>query len=277
MLYLGTIPLAGMLKTKLFTSSGTFVVPSDVYTVWIDGCGGGGGGGGGDPTPGGGGGGGSPAYALRKLLFPVTPAETLVVTVGAGGSGGVAGASGTAGGVTSVTGAVYAMTCFYGAPGSAGGNPNGGSSGGFGVTGGATGGAGTGGVGVELGFGVTVQGGMAAHHVMLRYVTGGAGGALTYNGGYARFANGYHTSYTVSSGTGGALGGGGGAGGSGEFGDGGAGGSNGGAGVSASTFMRGTTTPGYGAGGGGGSGNAAGGNGSPGFVRIYYISKYTVA
>ena len=53
MLYLGSTPLTGKIKTKLFTTSGTFVVPADVGCIWIDGSGGGGGGGGGNSTPGG--------------------------------------------------------------------------------------------------------------------------------------------------------------------------------------------------------------------------------
>jgi len=61
--------------------------------------------------------------------------------------------------------------------------------------------------------------------------------------------------------------GGGGSGGNSLYGTGGAGGNGGVAGADAT---------GYGAGGGGGGGNAPGGNGAPGFIRIYCFSATTI-
>jgi hypothetical protein len=82
-----------------FTANGTFVVPSGVTTIYIDGVGGagGGGGGGGDNLAGnnsgaGGGGGGAGEY-IPSSGFTVVPGETLTITVGTGGAGGAFGTS----------------------------------------------------------------------------------------------------------------------------------------------------------------------------------------
>jgi hypothetical protein len=70
MIYLGTTPLGGQLKNKLFTSSGSFVVPADVYLIWIDASAGGCGGGGGDPIFGGG---------VRRLVKKAGEKDTVEV------------------------------------------------------------------------------------------------------------------------------------------------------------------------------------------------------
>lgn len=82
-------------KVQEFTSTNTFVTPSNVSSIEVFLVAGGGGGGGvsGNATLGGGGGGGS---VMRKFIS-VTPGTTYTVTIGAGGSGGSAGASGSNG------------------------------------------------------------------------------------------------------------------------------------------------------------------------------------
>lgn len=274
MLYLGTTPLAGNIKTKLFTSSGTFVVPADVYCIWIDGCGAGGGGGGGNATPGGGGGGGGPGMAIRQFLLMATPGETITVTIPSGGNGGAAGANGSSGGALVIAASAQTVRCSGGGAGMAGANPNGGAGGTIhaAAAGGPAGGGGAGGNPVQYGFGVNSPGFGYYGYVeqaMCRYSSGGPGGALTYAGGisYRQDPDIVTGAANVGASTGNASGGGGGAGGCGRYGIGGVGGSNGAAGSDADD---------YGAGGGGGSGNAAGGGGSPGFATIYYISKYTI-
>lgn len=272
MLYLGTTPLAGNIKTKLFTSSGTFVIPSDVSVVWLDCCSGGAGGGGGDPTPGGGGGGGSASLTVFQVPVAVTPGETLTITIGAAGTGGAVGANGGLGGLTTVAGGfgVFRVSLSQHTGGRKGENPNGGDSGSLGFNmSSATGGAGGGGASIISGLGGAS---LAAHmisadNIRERSSCGSAGGALNFNSGFSvGFAN-IGDNYPYSVGTGNSSGGGGGIGGSCRYGRGGAGGSNGAAGSNAT---------GYGAGGGGGSGNSAGGNGSPGFLRFYMITGYTI-
>lgn len=268
MLYLGTTPLAGNIKTKLFTSSGTFVVPADVYCIWIDGCGGGGGGGGGDPTPGGGGGGGGAATGVAFAALAVTPGETLTLVIGSAGNGGASGSGGTDGGDTIISrGATAALKLVRGNGGRKGANPNGGDGGQSNFTGGPAGGSGAGlaVIGNSVMNAVTASGVPAG--LYYRAQTGAAGGALGYDGG-SSFGGSMADPYGAARSAGGVNGGGGGNGGHCTFGQGGVGGANGEAGAHAT---------GYGAGGGGGSGNAPGGNGSPGFARIYYISKYTIA
>lgn len=76
-------------RVDVFTSSGTFTVPSGVTKVYLTMVGGGAGGGSGNTTAGvqGGGGGGAGA-SLINYPFTVTPAANLTVTIGAGGTGG---------------------------------------------------------------------------------------------------------------------------------------------------------------------------------------------
>lgn len=80
-----------MAQTDVFTSSGTWVAPSDVTSVSVE-CWAGGGGGGscnnffGQSGNGGGGGGGGGAYS-KLNTFTVTPGNSYTVTVGQGGPG----------------------------------------------------------------------------------------------------------------------------------------------------------------------------------------------
>lgn len=96
----------GVLKTQEFTSTGTWVCPSNVYAVDVLVVSGGGGGGGSYAVDnvttartavGGGGGGG----AVVKKTLPVTPGTSYTITIGAGGAGGVGAANAAAGGTTS--------------------------------------------------------------------------------------------------------------------------------------------------------------------------------
>ena len=80
-------------KVTEFTSTGTFVVPSNCSSVELFLVGGGGGSGGIAATTtcqSGGGGGG----AVARRTIPVTPGASYTVTIGAGGAGGASGGSG---------------------------------------------------------------------------------------------------------------------------------------------------------------------------------------
>lgn len=266
MLYLGTTPLAGNIKQKLFTVSGTFVVPADVQAIWIDGCGSGGGGGGGDSTPGGGGSGGGAAVGIVSALLPVASGETLTIAIGAIANGGAPNTDGDQGNITSLTGSLAAISLNGGNRGYKG-TPSAGGAAHPGYSLAAGGSGQTGNNGPFTDNASTARG--LTYHI----TKNGAGGALSASGNFSvslpTLERTIVTDY-ARGGAGNASGGGGGAGASCTFGMGGDGGSNGGAGIAPAAGY-------YGGGGGGGSGNSAGGNGSPGFVRIYYISKYTVA
>lgn len=104
------------LRCQVFTSSGVFVVPPRVYTVYVTMCGGGGGGGRGDGYYGGGGG-----QAYLKKAIPVTPGDSIPITVGAGGVGKTGSdGNGTAGGVSSF-GSLLSCSGGASASGAAGG------------------------------------------------------------------------------------------------------------------------------------------------------------
>jgi hypothetical protein len=136
-------PVAGS-NQRLFTNSGSFVVPAGVTSVGIDvwGAGGGGGASGVGTVAddcvdaaglGGGGGGGAGGYI--RVVVNVTPNETLTVTAGASGAAASGtGLDGSAGGLSRVTrGPIELVSATGGGGGSAGGmavfdpNPNGGS------------------------------------------------------------------------------------------------------------------------------------------------------
>lgn len=264
-------------QSRLFTSSGTWTVPADVGVIWIDGCSGGAGGGGGfaSATSGGGGAGGSSSPGYVQHHLPVAPGETLTLTIGAGGAGGAVGGNAGVAGVTAVTGTISGLVIDCG------------SRGGFGTA--TTGAAGpiqgattgepqtTAGVNNAAQF-LTTAG--TVYPYTPRYAgmnsavtqAGCGGGGPGYAGG-ASYCGARMNLGGVAAGGGTPTGspgnglGGGGSGGNGLYGTCGAGGNGGAAGANAT---------GYGAGGGGGGGNAPGGNGSPGFIRIYCLSSYTL-
>lgn len=257
---------------QAYTSSGTFTftVPAGCTSISAVCIGGGGGGGGSDARSEGmqGGAGGALCYGT----IPVTPGESLTVTVGNGGNGGGQGNNGSNGGNTSITRGATALLTANGGNGgqerSTGSNgqstytigatvTNSGGGNGGGCNGSAsTGGSGGGGAGGYSGAGGTGGGG----------TTGASAGSGGGGGG------GGHTTSGLGAGGGGVgilgtTGQNGSAGTSGSTPTGGGGGSGG---------TAGTRAPGgtYGGGGGGYAANAngSGGNGGGGAVRIIWGS-----
>lgn len=118
-------------QKQIFTSSGTFTIPSGITQVKVTVVGAGGAGGGSPgPSPGGASGGMS-----IKWLSGLTPGHTLTVTVGTGGTGtttvNTAGGSGTSSSVASGTQTITTITANGGGGSSPGGNlaPSGASAG----------------------------------------------------------------------------------------------------------------------------------------------------
>lgn len=119
----GLTNVAANLRMEVFTSSGTFVVPSNVWTIIVEAWGGGGGGGAGNSSSSltGGGGGGAGGYA--KVFYDVVPNASYTVTVGLGGSAGIAGGSTAFAGITLATGGAAGSTDITPVtPGGAGGS-----------------------------------------------------------------------------------------------------------------------------------------------------------
>ena len=88
----------GFSNLQVFTSSGTFTIPSGITKVKVTVVGGGGGGGGSDGNINGSGGGGG--GAAIEIISGLTPGGTVSVTVGAGGTG-VSNGAGNTGGTSS--------------------------------------------------------------------------------------------------------------------------------------------------------------------------------
>lgn len=294
------------LVTLIRSTSGTFVIPSNVHSVIVTGCGGGGGGGGGVAPTGvitntyiGGGGGGGGAQISTNTVS-VVPGETATITVGVGGLGGVASTT-----AVGNNGSGGATSSFSVPSGGIANFPNGqGGSGGVGnlATGTYAGGALVpGGSGVQSssgaltraprfsttaladaftqplvpgqgGFGQTSNessGTWAPLTSGMRSTTGFAGGSVGSSGS------------TTGSFFGGGTGGGGGGGAFGLGGDAGTGGNANGAGSggngTAGIAAAANTGGGGGGGGGGGAGSAGsgtaggGGNGGSGFITINYV------
>lgn len=86
---------------QAFTSSGTFTVPTDVYTLQVTVVGAGGGGGGGVLASAGEGGGGG--GTIMNTPMTVSPGMMITVTVGTGGSAGTGTGDGTAGTSSSIS------------------------------------------------------------------------------------------------------------------------------------------------------------------------------
>lgn len=177
---------------QVFTSTGanSWVVPEGVTTVSVLCVGAGGGGGGSEETDetGGGGGGGALAYAND---IPVTPGETITVTVGLRGNGGGVGGNGTAGGASSFS---RGPTDLVAAGGGGGGANRGGGGAGGAVSVGTGGAGGSGGAGSNR----------ASNNA------GGGGGAGGYSGSGGQGGSAASTgSSTAGSGGGGGGGGGG--------------------------------------------------------------------
>ena len=111
----------------IISSSQSYVVPDTANFIIVSGVGGGGGGqGGGRQSTGGTGGSGGGGSIPVITGLPVTPGETLTITIGAGGTGGASGASGaagvsgTAGGTTTITRDTTSEVIFRAEGGAAG-------------------------------------------------------------------------------------------------------------------------------------------------------------
>ena len=190
------------LNVQPFTSSGPFVVPIGVTTLFASGCapGGGGAGGGGSIANaglsgqagsagafgGGGGGGGGAGQECTKVALVVTPGETLTIAFGAPGGGGVGGSptvnptgGGAAGNLVVSRGAtpILSLQGGGGAPAFAGSyavDTRAGASGGAGGAGGNIVGAG--------GRGPAATGGTGGNGILASGV-GGAGASSGFGGG----------------------------------------------------------------------------------------------
>ena len=164
---------------QVFTTSGTFVVPANVTTIWVSMCGGGGGGGGGTGgAPSGSGGGG--ADAIIATSYTATPSQNITVTIGTGGTGrsfnqggGTGGGASTFGTLTTNGGGGGNNEGFPGGSGGAGG-----SSGTSGVLSSDIGGAGGGCIFGAGGGGVNANAGGNGGG----YGSGGGGGVYGGNG-----------------------------------------------------------------------------------------------
>lgn len=113
-------------KAQAFTTTGTFVAPSNTSSLTLFLVGGGGGGGGGRTSQngtgasGGGGGGG----AVVKRTVSITPGVTYTFTIGAGGAAGTHAAAGSVGGDTTMTGSGFTTITAFGGGGGNSGNRN---------------------------------------------------------------------------------------------------------------------------------------------------------
>ena len=108
-----------------FLSSGVFVVPVGITTIWVTAVAGGGGGGGtlnigamGNIAAGGGGG-GAGQYTLRQP-FTVTPGQSIAISVGVAGTGGGIANAGNPGSATVIGSLVTLNGGSGGGPGAAG-------------------------------------------------------------------------------------------------------------------------------------------------------------
>lgn len=133
-------PAAGYVgpNGQVFTTSGTFTIPTGVTAIKVQvvGAGGGGGGSSSNNCSGGCGGGGGGGAVARQWFTGLTPSNTLTVTIGAAGTAGGAGSAGGTGGTSSIASGTQTITTTSaaGGVGGNGGPPNSGGSGGAGGT-----------------------------------------------------------------------------------------------------------------------------------------------
>lgn len=242
----------GTLQSNVFTSSGTFSVPTSVSAVWLTMVGGGGSGAGSDGTHGGGGGGAG--ELCEMFMVPVVGGASCAVTCGAGGAS-TSSATGNSGTASSFNNNTFV----------------------FSVAGG-TGGGGTGsgysqgrGGGTAGGFSATYGNGVVGSMETPAHMGGGSGGSggnssSPYQGG----GGGAGTGGVLSGGTGGTT--------NGSTGNGGGGGAAtlwgaGGAGGNAGSVGGNAPSTSYGSGGGGaGQGSFASGTGAGGRVEVFWIA-----
>lgn len=261
------LPLLTTVSSITFTTAGsfTFTVPAGVHSVMASICGAGGGGGGGSNSGGGAtlapGGGGGAGTTLNTALLPVTPAEALGITIGAGGTGGAAaptngsGGAGTAGGDTQITRSSLAILGALGGLAGGGGTHNNPSGIGGGNPNAGAANTGTGAASVLY----TAQIGYAGF-------SGANGGGSNGVGGAGFAGSGYYVSgFAVGTGGGSNVNrGGGGAGGNSQL-------ASGGTGGAAATNTGGTNGTLCSGGGGAGSENV-GKTGGDGYAAIYWVS-----
>jgi hypothetical protein len=238
--------------SQTFTSSGTFTVPTSVYSVQAFVVGGGGGGGGGyvwydgyagGNYCGGGGGGGYTGYGT----YAVTPGQQIAITVGAGGTAGPGGNGGNGG-----AGGASSFGSFLSKAGGNGGTT--GSSGGSGGSGGGAGYYSTGNPGGQTGGQSGTAGGSDGS-------SGGTGGGNGQGSTTRAFGESSNTLYSG--------GGGGGTNNNTRLAGGAGGGGNGGCGASGGgTGLAGSANTGSGGGGAYDSEGLDGGAGGSGIVIV---------
>lgn len=105
-----------------FTSSGSFIVPEGVFTIWVSGCAAGGGGGSSLATNSSsfvtGGSGGGAGQPVIRFPITVTPGQVIPVTIGTGGTGATAATNNaTAGGNTQLGVGGSLLNLIGGSPG----------------------------------------------------------------------------------------------------------------------------------------------------------------
>lgn len=108
-----------------FTSSGSFIVPEGVFTIWVSGCAAGGGGGSSLASDGSsfvtGGSGGGAGQSVMCIPITVTPGQVIPVTIGTGGAGGTAATNNaTSGGNTLLGSGGSLVSLLGGSPGKLG-------------------------------------------------------------------------------------------------------------------------------------------------------------
>ena len=122
---IGAGGLAGLtINIQQFTSSGTFTIPAGITAVKVTVVGGGGAGGGGGSSASSAGCGGNSGGTSIKWLSGLTPGNTLVVTIGAGGAGN-SNAGGGSGGNSTVASGTQTISTITGSGGAGGTGPGG--------------------------------------------------------------------------------------------------------------------------------------------------------
>ncbi len=205
-----TFSTAPTLKQQVFTSTGTFTIPTGTLSTTVfkfTVIGGGAGGGGANASDSGGGGGGSGATAV-KWLTGLTAANTIAVTVGNGGAAGAAGADGSVGNDSTIASGTQTITTVTG----------GGGLGGKGSVALTPSQGGAGGAATNGDLNCAGCAGSLSTYITIGNGFGGAGGASTMGGG------GVGATVAAATGGNGGLYGGGAGGGGGSNGSGGAGG-----------------------------------------------------